>query len=329
MLTQKGSTAMGRLLEQVAASVSVRERVEADPVRFPRHALSEGRSTPEIEAIALFSAMLAYGAVPQFSKVICEVLASCDGNFLDLAQGRRTLAHWPGYRLNPPGDIEAFVRAIGRVIERDGSLEACFAKGCKETPAHPLRAGLRSLRGALLESMREGKSGAATPSGLQGRNNRCHHGEVSSRRRTTGLPHGRAVSLARETVGLSPQHTHLVPDPGGIGCCKRWLLFLRWMVRPDDGVDLGLWSVLRPAELVIPLDRHISRLARHLGLTDRRTDSWATACEITDVLRRIDPDDPVRFDFALCHLGISKACTHRFDPTTCPTCSLRDLCRLA
>lgn len=119
---------------------------------------------------------------------------------------------------------------------------------------------------------------------------------------------------------------HLLPDPAKGGAVKRWMMFTRWMVRADDGVDLGLWPQIPPSALLMPLDRHISRIARNLGLTRRATDDWKTAEEITSALRRLSPDDPVRYDFALCHLGISGTCTHGKTPEACAICGLRDVC---
>ncbi|MHA2621382.1 MAG: TIGR02757 family protein [bacterium JZ-2024 1] len=96
---------------------------------------------------------------------------------------------------------------------------------------------------------------------------------------------------------------HLVPAPARGSACKRPLLFLRWMVR-DDGLDFGIWkNVLRPRDLVIPLDIHSYRVARALQLTRRKSVTWKTALEVTESLRTIDPDDPVRFDFALHNLS--------------------------
>ncbi|MCS6798977.1 MAG: TIGR02757 family protein [Myxococcota bacterium] len=130
--------------------------------------------------------------------------------------------------------------------------------------------------------------------------------------------------------GRRPTRTlrSLVPDPRSGSACKRLLLYLRWMVRPDDGIDLGLWP-LPPSILLVPLDTHVHRMARNLGLTRRATASWRTAEEVTDALRRIDSQDPVRFDFALCHLGVSRACRSRFEPTTCLPCALRPVCKHA
>jgi uncharacterized protein (TIGR02757 family) len=96
---------------------------------------------------------------------------------------------------------------------------------------------------------------------------------------------------------------HLLPDPRGPSACKRLALFSRWIVRPDDGVDLGLCAIPTHA-LVIPLDVHIHRVARTLGFTRRTTASWIAAEEVTEALRGLDANDPVRFDFALCHVEI-------------------------
>ncbi len=118
---------------------------------------------------------------------------------------------------------------------------------------------------------------------------------------------------------------HLVSDPRAGSACKRLLLYARWMIRPADGVDLGLWPVA-PSKLIIPVDTHIHRISRNLGLTQRRTATWATAEEITTALRRYDPDDPVKYDFALCHLGVSRECPSRPNPAKCERCVLQDVC---
>jgi uncharacterized protein (TIGR02757 family) len=119
---------------------------------------------------------------------------------------------------------------------------------------------------------------------------------------------------------------HLLASPEKGSACKRLLLYLRWMARPADGVDLGLWPV-SPAALVVPLDTHVHRIARNLGLTSRNDASWRTAEEVTAALRRLDPDDPVKYDFALCHHGVSRDCPSRRVPAKCDACVLRGVCR--
>jgi uncharacterized protein (TIGR02757 family) len=135
-----------------------------------------------------------------------------------------------------------------------------------------------------------------------------------------------------ERVGHPERGRHLLGGaPGEVvaagGAAKRWNLYLRWMVRGPDGVDLGIWRDVAPAVLVVPLDTHVARVARRLGLTRRNDLSWRTAEEVTAALRVADPLDPVRFDFALCHLGMSGRCPPRRAPERCADCGLREGCQ--
>jgi uncharacterized protein (TIGR02757 family) len=130
--------------------------------------------------------------------------------------------------------------------------------------------------------------------------------------------------LTRSSKRRGP--AHLLPNVRGGGGSKRLLLFLRWMVRPADGLDLGLWDV-PTAALLVPVDVHIHRLARNLDLTRRNDASWKTAEEITGALARFDPGDPVRFDFSLCHMGMLRRCPSRRDPERCEGCPVKPVCR--
>ena len=107
--------------------------------------------------------------------------------------------------------------------------------------------------------------------------------------------------------------------------CKRLTLFLRWMVRAGYP-DLGRWHRVPTGELRIPLDLHVHWIAYHLGLTARKTRSWAAVEEVTEALRRIDPIDPIRYDFVLCHTGISGDCPKERDLAVCGPCSVRPDC---
>ncbi len=119
---------------------------------------------------------------------------------------------------------------------------------------------------------------------------------------------------------------HILPRPDRGGANKRLMLLLRWMARPADGVDLGLWEV-PAASLVIPLDVHLLKLGRNLGFTRASTATWRAAREVTDALAHLDPDDPTRFDFSLCHLGMVQRCPSRRDAARCEGCGVRPVCR--
>ncbi len=96
-----------------------------------------------------------------------------------------------------------------------------------------------------------------------------------------------------------------IATPARHSACKRLNMFLRWMVRTSShGVDFGLWRRIRPAQLLIPLDVHVDRIARALGLLTRKANDWQAVLELTEALRRFDPKDPVKYDFALFGLGV-------------------------
>lgn len=124
---------------------------------------------------------------------------------------------------------------------------------------------------------------------------------------------------------LPRQRAFLFPDPLKGSACKRHNLFLRWMVRGGDGVDFGIWAALSPRDLIVPIDTHMARMGRCLGLTRRRTADWKTAEEITAAFRDVCPEDPARFDFALTRIGILKECTGK-RRGACDLCALARVC---
>ncbi len=104
-----------------------------------------------------------------------------------------------------------------------------------------------------------------------------------------------------------PGVTYFFSRPSSGGACKRLNLYLRWMVR-EDRVDMGVWRKVRPGQLVVPLDTHIIRVGTCLKLTTRKSPGWRMAADITASLRAIDPLDPIKFDFSICHLGMMNGC---------------------
>ena len=124
---------------------------------------------------------------------------------------------------------------------------------------------------------------------------------------------------------LSYGFKHWFPLPSTGGACKRLHLYLRWMVR-REAPDFGIWPEVPPSALLMPVDTHIENMARSMGLTRRRSRNWRMVEEITAALRRLDPDDPVRYDFALCHKRMSGQCLNRRDAETCGPCGLRPVC---
>lgn len=104
---------------------------------------------------------------------------------------------------------------------------------------------------------------------------------------------------------ISPGIRFMFPNPNFGSACKRMNLFLRWMIRKDE-LDFGIWNEIPASKLVIPVDTHVARICKLLKLTHRKNVSWKMAEEITENLKKFDPDDPVKYDFAICHIGMRK-----------------------
>jgi uncharacterized protein (TIGR02757 family) len=139
----------------------------------------------------------------------------------------------------------------------------------------------------------------------------------------------RAMALDLKTaygrVPKRPGVGYFFPRPSKGSACKRLNLFLRWMIR-SDALDLGVWTRVPASQLVVPLDTHVIRVGRCLQLTRYQSPGWKMASDITASLKSLDPDDPVRYDFSICHLGMMNACgfSRAQADSQCP---LRGVCR--
>jgi uncharacterized protein (TIGR02757 family) len=182
-------------------------------------------------------------------------------------------------------DLMALILILQRMLAESGSIEAFFRVG--DVPSLPdVAAALDSFSRRALETDLRRVYGSRRP----------------------------------KRLGVC----YFFPRPSAGSACKRLNLFLRWMVR-KDAIDLGVWKTISPARLVVPLDTHVIRLGRCLKLTRYASPGWKMAADITASLRAIDPSDPVRFDFSLCHVGMMNACGYgrRNGDAQCP---LKGLC---
>ena len=203
------------------------------------------------------------------------------------------------------GRVAQILRSVGTVLDRLGEHPAQRVGGLDDAGLAEVTRGLRhrfadhTHIGGLLRS-------AGLIRREYGSLGECF-GDCYQRRQDAREALADFAALLRDRAGADLGH--LVPDVTRGSACKRLWLYLRWMVRSDQ-VDLGCWAGLSPANLMVPLDTHMHRIARQLGATSRRAADWRTASEITAAFAAIRPDDPVRYDFVLTRLGIHPQLRH-------------------
>lgn len=268
-----------------------REFLSSDPLYY----LHEFSSSADREIVGLIASSLAYGRVAGIKKSIEKVLAVMEGdptgfvlNFRPHVEGR--LFKGFRHRFNVGDDISCLLYFARQMIERSGSIGGFFMRGYAPDD--------KNIREALLTFTAGVLALDSAPVYGSGR-----------------LPDKAGVRF-------------FFPSPLGGSPCKRLNLYLRWMVRHADGIDFGIWGDVSPSKLIVPLDTHIARISVNLGLTRRKSRDWKMAEEITESLKGLDPEDPIKYDFALCRLGILDMCPNRVDRLKCSGCLLRDICVL-
>ena len=269
-----------------------RERhVSNDPVQFV-HRYDDPRDR---EVAGLIVSAFAYGNVKSILATAGRALAFLGSrpaqalaSFHPQQDAKRLRGFY--HRFNTSRDLAVFFWMLRRLLEDHGTLERAFASGLASSDEHT---------GPAIERFSAAMLG-------------------------TGFEQFYPRGELKRRIGVR----FLVPSPTDGSACKRLNLYLRWMVRPSDGVDCGVWTQVRRNQLVIPLDTHIARISSYIGLTEMKSPGWRMALDITTGLRRLDPADPLRYDFALCHLGIAGNCPRKRDLRKCFACPIRAICRL-
>lgn len=272
-----------QLLDRFYRDYDFRGRTGKDPISFP----GRYKNVRDIEAAGFIAASLAYGRADLFMKVVDRILSG-------MGQSPHAFLH--------DFDVKKHLRLLSGISYRFNT-----------------EADIAALLYSMGRIIREfGSLEAAFMS-------RSGQDDPDIRPALSGLMH---LFLAVDTTriyGTGPKPPGLLqffPLPERGSACKRANLYLRWMVRDKD-IDFGIWKGVPKDRLIIPLDTHIARISRCLGLTQRTSQDWKTAEEITAALRKLDPEDPLKYDFALCHHGISGACRGTKDRGMCSGCVLK------
>lgn len=263
--------------------------LSSDPLEFV-HRYKDARDR---EIAGLIASSLAYGKVTSIKKSVETVLALMDNKpygFVSHFKPEKHEKAFSGFthRFNNGDDIRCLLYFMKQMFEASGSIGGFFTEAY-EPDEKNIKSGLISFceRTLSLDSMPIYK--------------------------TKKLPEKAGVRF-------------FFPSPLDGSPCKRLCLYLRWMVRRGDALDFGIWKDISPSKLVMPLDTHVARISRYIGLTKRESASWLMAEEVTENLKKLDPKDPVKYDFAIARLGILEECKGRKKPEKCKGCLIRELC---
>lgn len=263
--------------------------LSTDPLMF----LHRYDDPADIEVVGLVCSSLAYGQVKIIQRTIQRVLDLMGGRparYVRRFDVRSRASDFSGvsHRFNRGPDIVLLLHYMRQMLELKGSIGGFFQAG-HEPDASNIGGSLSNF----VEHVLALDCRPIYPDGI--------------------LPADAGVRF-------------FFPSPSGKSACKRLNLYLRWMVRRGDGLDFGLWDFVSPSQLVIPLDTHVARICALMGLTGRKSAGWSMAVEITENLKKLDPSDPVKYDFAICRLGILDKCPKARSAQKCADCVIRGLC---
>ncbi len=273
---------------ELLRQVGAEQRLANDPLSFC-HTFS---NPLDQEIAAVLASSFAYGNVRIILRSLTALFAplgESPRSYVEQFTPSRGREDFRGFkhRFNDSRDLVALLWGLRQIISRSGSIQAFFLEGYAEDDDDI--------------------------------------GSSLARYSASALSLDYRAVFGGQTIPADSYFPFLFPSPASGSACKRLCMMLRWLVRPADGVDLGLWQGVSPARLVIPVDTHICRIGRYLGLTGRKTADWRMAREITASLRALDPDDPLKYDFALAHIGISDGCNGK-NIAECAACRISSIC---
>lgn len=257
-------TSLLTLLPELLERYEDRRFLETDPVFY----VHQYKDPADQEIVALVSALLAFGNVKAIQASVGKVLALMGPSpraFIDSFDPEREAPRFGGVG-------HRWVRGADLVLLCLWLREALKAHG--------------SLKNSFLENYKDDDPDVGPML------------DRFSQKVLDYLP-----PPARSRAG-SRGFRYFFPSPRDGSPCKRLNMFLRWMVRPQDGIDLGLWPEIPPSKLLIPLDIHVYRFARRFRLSPYKTARWEVSSQVTDFLKLLSKEDPVKFDFPICHHGM-------------------------
>lgn len=268
------------------------------------------------EIIGLLSAILAYGNVKSIINSINIIIKNMDStplNFVVRFQPEKDFSKFLlfKHRFTSGIDILNVLFILHNIYKKYGSLKEFYYVGYNESD--------KDIKNSLISFVNRFLS---YPVIFDNKNKNVALQFIAHNKLCRINPTTTTISKAKDFPSLK----YLFPSPQQGSACKRLNLFLRWMVRRGDKIDFGLWDKINPNKIIIPVDTHIARICRNIGLTTRNSADWKMAKEITENLKKLDPNDPVKYDFAITRLGIIEKCPGKKMQNKCAQCLIKNIC---
>ncbi len=264
-------------LDNLVAKYETVDFIKDDPIQFPH----KFKSKADIELAGFIASLFAYGNRKMFIAKLNDLFKRADNDIANYVKnGEFDNLKGLEYRFSKDYDIIPIFEILHGLYSESRGLEELFEYGWKniETTKIP------------------------HPSPLPRRgNDQLRSGECNDYLKFFQIVIDYFYSRAPKTVGQG--FYHMLPNPANGGAMKRVNMFLRWMIRKLP-VDLGTWNFMQPKDLLIPLDVHVARVSRNMGLLKRKSNDFKAVLELTDKLRELSPDDPVKYDFAMFAFGV-------------------------
>ena len=256
--------------------------IKDDPIQFPhRYKIKE-----EIELAGFIASLFAYGNRKIFIKKLDEIFAKTEEDLLGFVKnGDFTALKGVEYRFSKENDIIPIFEILSKLYNESRGLEELFEYGWSISTLNPpsetfFHQGIR-------------KEGSLSTFSL---NSTLERYQIFFQTAVDYF-YSRAPKI------FTPGFYHMLPNPQNDGAMKRMNMFLRWMIRKGP-VDLGVWNFIEPKDLLIPLDVHVARISRNMGLLTRKSNDFKAVLELTERLREFCPSDPVKYDFAMFGFGV-------------------------
>ncbi|MEW6055374.1 MAG: TIGR02757 family protein [Bdellovibrionota bacterium] len=291
MKRQQANQDKNKFLTQLLEQFHQPHWIVSDPVQYV-HRYSR---VEDQEIAGYLASCFAYGSVKLVHRAVARILSAMGDSPAKFVRNYKGQKAWPGFyhRFHTEEHVEILVQVLKEALDEQGSLGGLFlSQRDKDFSQDPFE---QVLHGAALwfreRSMRQ----------------------IEKRAKP---------ELAR---GMR----FFFNSPADGSACKRTVMFMRWMVRRDE-IDIGVWDWMRPEQLVIPVDTHVARISYYLylrGGKELQAPNWKMAREITQELKKVNPLDPVCYDFALARLGILDICKRKYVQSICERCPVEKGCR--